>query len=132
MRKLALERLRGSPDDDVESAGTTEAALDRRRLSLSSVGAAIGNLFRGRRELRPCPTLADGPAPVAIPVPRLAKLKGLGTGEAREISVDRNATGRGGLRFAPLARPSQRQEQARWPRAHNKTLGQAGGPDWTG
>ena len=131
MRKLASERRRGSPDDDAGSAGT-EAALDRRRLSLSSVGAAIGNLFRGRRELRPCPTLADGPAPVAIPVPRLAKLEGLGTGEAREVSVDRDATGRGGLRFAPLARPSQRQEQARWPRAHNKTLGQAGGPDWTG
>ena len=89
MRKLALERRRGSPDDDVGSAGT-EAALDRRRLSLSSVGAAISNLFRGRRELRPCPTLADGPAPVAIPVPRLARIKEPGTGEAREASVDRD------------------------------------------
>jgi hypothetical protein len=89
MRKLASERPRGS-SDDAEAVGTEAAAPDRHRLSLRSVGAALGDLFRGRQKPRPCPTLADGPAPVAILVPRLARLKEPGTGEAREASVDRD------------------------------------------
>jgi hypothetical protein len=48
MRKLTptLERLQSSPDDDAGSAGT-EAALDRLRLSLSSVRATLVGWLRG-------------------------------------------------------------------------------------
>jgi hypothetical protein len=65
MRKLTRGRLRGPPDDDA-GAAATEAALDRHRLSLGSVGAAIVGWLRG--EQRPvASTLADDGGPLHTP-----------------------------------------------------------------